>query len=151
VETLDANGTTSDDFASGQQITFRMTAQNVSSQPQTFNIQPCFGPAAYEVFRSGSSDAVVAGYMKQGVECESLEKGGTPTTLAPGESVKADVIWTQAITGGQLAFPGTYSVVAGIACVQSDACMPHSVPAGAVPLSDTAIYRSEAMSFTIKP
>src|SRR5690242_3150807 len=57
-QTLDANGVESDDFASGQQITFVMTAKNVSDQPQTFNIQGCFGPAAYAVFKRDASDAI---------------------------------------------------------------------------------------------
>jgi len=154
VQVLDANGAESDDFASGQQITFTMTAQNVSTQPQTFNIQPCFGPAAYAVFVQGTSDLdeVAGGYMQQGVECQALVNGGSPTTLAPGQSVTASITWPQGTTDGKLVPPGKYSVVVGIACVQSDACMPATGPGiYAVPLVDSTVYRSAAASFTIRP
>lgn len=151
VETQDANGVSSDDFASAQQITFTMTAKNISSQSQTFNIQTCFGATAYAVLKQGTAHVVAGGYMAP-LGCNAVAQGGTPVTLAPGQSFNTSTTWLQGTTGGQPMPPGTYSVVAGIACVQSDACMPASSSDTAMlPLGDSTIYRSAAVSFTINP
>lgn len=149
VDVQDANGASTDDFASGQQINFVLTVQNNSSSPQTFNIQTCFGESNFLVI-SKSNSAVVLDSEATLPHCDALVLGGTPETLQPGKSLQFTYIWNQ-MAGTQLAAPGSYSVIGGVTCVNSPECMPGS-PGGPDTSQLTATpYRSDPMSFTIKP
>lgn len=152
VEVQDANGASTEDFASGQQIDFVLTVRNNGSTPQTFNIQPCYGDNSFLVLKQDTVQVVGGGSSPQGVvHCASVIQGGAPETIQPGKSLQYTFIWNQ-MSGTQLTAPGAYSVLAGVACVTDAAqCM----PATSNDLTEAELtatpYRSGPVSFTIKP
>jgi hypothetical protein len=150
VETQDAAGTQTGDFASGQQMTFVMNAHNTSEYPVTFSAPSCTTQASYVVVKQGTANAVAEG-GSGGVVCPA--SSGETMSIQPGQTVTFDFNWNQMVTGNQLVQPGSYSVVAGLICSGpgSGYCMPNFSTSLSTDQLTQSYYRSGPVDFTIKP
>lgn len=158
VETQDANGAVTDEFASGQQVNFVLKVHNTSEYPLTFDVTPCVaqtgGPgASYLVVKQGTANEVAEGATAP-VPCTQMATTTQPTVTIPaGETESFTFNWNQMVTGNQLVQPGKYSVVAGLICEGAVAgyCMPDFGATLSTDQLTQSYYRSGLADFTIQP
>jgi len=148
VQTQDSTGAVTDDFASGQQVSFVLKVHNTSEYPVIFDAPSCAEQASYVVVKQGTANQVTEGAGPAAV-CPA-SANSTPVTIPSGQTDSFTFTWNQMVTGNQLVQPGKYSVVAGLVCVDSGYCMPDfGTPISSGYLTQS-LFRSSPTNFSIK-
>lgn len=150
----DASGNAASSFSQGQQIQFVLSVRNRSTLAQTVSFNNA-QQTNFAVLDSGSATEVWTWSLSQ-----SFDQSQTSLTWQAGETKTFTVTWNQVNDSNQLLSPGSYEVIAGLTCANSNSspgssssstvrnCMPAGVP-GAGDLAPS-VYVSTLVPFTIQ-
>lgn len=150
----DANGNVASTFSSGDQIQFVLSVRNRSSTSQTLSFSTA-QQYNFEVLNSGTSTEVWTWSLGQ-----SFSQSTSSLTFQAGETQTFTVTWNQVNDTNQLVPIGSYEVIGGVTCTNSNnssstsnssasiTCMPTGI-ATSDQLSPS-VFISTLMSFTIQ-